>query len=279
MNQFKAVAALSSKLYQQKYIQKGVHIHRARAEAFFDTLLEQLFPQLQVKGPVHPTVQELYLDLNKTQQELNFLLRNIEPDATRERIYTVTENFFDALCGITDQLEQDVDFAFQCDPASETRDQIIICYPGFYALSAYRIANYFYKNKVPVFPRLISEYAHRKTGIDINPGATIDAPFFTDHGTGLVIGETSHIGKRVRISQNVTLGAISVYKELQSQKRHPTIEDDVHIYSNCTILGGKTVIGRGSIIESNVWITRSVPPNTRVSQVKKNSEEVSTKSG
>ena len=166
------------------------------------------------------------------------------------------------------QLEEDVDFAFKCDSTSETRDQIVICYPGFYALGAYRISNFFYKNKIHIFPRLISEYAHRKTGIDINPGATIDSPFFVDHGTGVVIGETTNIGKRVRVAHNVTLGALSIYDELQSKKRDPTIEDDVQINSNSTILGGDTVIGKGSIIESNVWLTKSVPPNSRVCQTK-----------
>jgi len=137
-------------------------------------------------------------------------------------------------------------------------------YPGFYATAVHRLSHWLTLQKVPVLPRLFSEYAHSKTGIDIHPGATIGESFSIDHGTGVVIGETTVIGKNVKIYQGVTLGALSVNKELATQKRHPTIEDNVVIYSGATILGGETIIGRDSIIGGNVWLTNSVPSNSVV---------------
>ncbi|WP_242156565.1 serine O-acetyltransferase EpsC [Aestuariivivens sediminis] len=155
--------------------------------------------------------------------------------------------------------------AFECnDPASHSLDEIYLAYPGFHAIAIYRLSHELYKQKVHILPRMMSEYIHGITGIDIHPGATIGDSFYIDHGTGIVIGETSIIGNHVKIYQGVTLGGISVAKNLASVKRHPTIEDNVCIYANATILGGDIVIGANSIIGANVWITQSVPENSLV---------------
>ena len=150
------------------------------------------------------------------------------------------------------------------DPASHSLDEIYMAYPGFHAISIYRLSHALYKLNVHILPRMMSEYIHGITGIDIHPGATIDESFYIDHGTGIVIGETSIIGKDVKIYQGVTLGGISVAKSLASIKRHPTIEDNVCIYANATILGGDIIIGANSISGANVWITQSVPENSLV---------------
>jgi serine O-acetyltransferase len=154
--------------------------------------------------------------------------------------------------------------AFRGDPAAKSYEEVILSYPGFEAITVHRLAHFFWNAQVPLIPRMMSELAHSRTGIDIHPGATIGESFFIDHGTGVVIGETTIIGKNVKLYQGVTLGALSVKKEEGNRKRHPTIEDDVTIYSNATILGGATIIGKGSTIGGNVWITESVPPNTMV---------------
>jgi serine O-acetyltransferase len=158
--------------------------------------------------------------------------------------------------------------AYQGDPAAKTIDEVVISYPGILAITVHRIAHQLRQQDIPLLPRMMSEYAHSVTGIDIHPGATIGSSFFIDHGTGVVIGETTEIGERVRIYQGVTLGALSLPKEeveqLRYAKRHPTIEDDVTIYAGATILGGETVIGRGSVIGGSVWITSSVPSGTKV---------------
>ena len=167
------------------------------------------------------------------------------------------------------RLAKDVLAAFDSDPAATGIDEIVACYPGLYAIAIYRVANRLLALGAEVVPRMLTEYAHSRTGIDIHPGATIGASFFIDHGTGIVIGETSRIGDRVRMYQGVTLGALSVRHRSRADKapgkqRHPTIEDDVTIYANATILGGNTVIGRGAVVGGNAWITFSVPPGTRV---------------
>lgn len=158
----------------------------------------------------------------------------------------------------------DVQAAFKGDPAAKSTEEVIVSYPGLEAIVVHRIAHFLYANGVPVIPRIMSEYVHGKTGIDIHPGAVIGESFFIDHGTGVVIGETTIIGNNVKIYQGVTLGALSVKKELMDKKRHPTIEDDVTIYANATILGGQTVIGKGSTVGGNTWVTASVDPGTTV---------------
>ena len=165
-------------------------------------------------------------------------------------------------------LGTDIQAIHEGDPAAESYDEIIFSYPGLFAVTVSRIARRLYEQEVPLIPRIMTEHAHSLTGIDIHPGASIGERFFIDHGTGVVIGETASIGKGVRIYQGVTLGALSLKKEevepLRGRKRHPTIEDDVIIYSGATILGGTTVIGARSVIGGNVWLTESVPPDTEV---------------
>ena len=176
----------------------------------------------------------------------------------------VVEEFFEVLPSIRSTLALDLEAAFRGDPAAKSADEVILSYPGFRAITAYRVAHFFWTRQVPLIPRMMSEIIHSRTGIDIHPGAEIADSFFIDHGTGLVIGETSVIGKNVKIYQGVTLGALSVKKEQGGNKRHPTIEDDVTIYANAVILGGETVIGRGSVIGGGVWITESIPPGSKV---------------
>ena len=177
--------------------------------------------------------------------------------------------FMESIPLIREQLAIDVNACFHGDPAAKSHDEIIFSYPGIYALTVYRLAHKLFHLNVPLLPRIMSEHAHSTTGIDIHPGAHIGKGFVIDHGTGVVIGETTRIGDNVRIYQGVTLGALSLPKNagesLKGKKRHPTIEDDVIIYSGATILGGDTVIGARSVIGGNVWITKSVPPDTKVS--------------
>jgi serine O-acetyltransferase len=165
-------------------------------------------------------------------------------------------------------LATDVRAAYEGDPAAKSFDEIIFSYPGLFSIAVYRIAHFLHEQGVSLIPRIMTEYAHSMTGIDIHPGAHIGESFFIDHGTGVVIGETTDIGKRVRLYQGVTLGALSLPKDagesFRFKKRHPTIEDDVIIYAGVTILGGETVIGTRSVIGGNVWITESVPPDTKV---------------
>jgi len=164
----------------------------------------------------------------------------------------------DSLPALREALLADAHFLVASDPAATSVEEVILAYPGFHAVACYRLANRIRSLGIPLLPRLITEHAHMRTGIDIHPGATIGVPFAIDHGTGIVIGETATVGVRVRIYQGVTLGALSVEKGLASAKRHPTIGDDVILYANATVLGGRTVIGAGSVIGGNVWLTRSV---------------------
>lgn len=168
---------------------------------------------------------------------------------------------------IRKHMVQDVQAAYDGDPAAADKDQIIFSYPGVFAMMVFRVAHELYKLKVPIIPRMMSEYAHSRTGIDVNPGATIGKYFFMDHGTGIVIGETTIIGDYVKLYQGVTLGALSTRggQNLRDKKRHPTIEDNVTIYSNVSILGGQTVIGKGAIIGGNCFITKSIPAGAKVS--------------
>jgi serine O-acetyltransferase len=176
----------------------------------------------------------------------------------------IVENFFEELGSIRHALSLDMQANFSGDPAATSVDEVILSYPGFWAVTVHRLAHYFWKAQVPLIPRMMSEFVHGRTGIEIHPGAEIGEAFFIDHGTGIVIGETAVIGNNVKLYQGVTLGALSVKKEYAGRKRHPTIEDDVTIYSHATILGGDTVIGQGCVIGGNVWLTESVPPNTTV---------------
>lgn len=181
----------------------------------------------------------------------------------------LTDKFLSQLPELQQILNTDVDAAFNGDPAAKTRDEIVLCYPGIEAITIYRIAHLLLKLGVPYLPRIMTEWAHRTTGIDIHPGAKIGPAFFIDHGTGVVIGETCEIGAHVTLYQGVTLGAWSFPRDedgnlIRGTKRHPTLEDRVTVYSNATILGGMTVIGAGSLIGSSVSLNRSIPPNTIV---------------
>jgi len=189
-------------------------------------------------------------------------------DICQERAQKVAEEILECIPEIKRLVSADVQAAYEGDPAAKSLDEIILSYPCVYAIATYRVAHELYRREVPLIPRMMSEHAHSLTGIDIHPGATIGENFFIDHGTGVVIGETSEIGNKVRIYQGVTLGGRSLSREeisrLRGKKRHPVIQDDVIIYSGATILGGETVIGKGSVIGGNVWITSSIPPNTTV---------------
>lgn len=172
--------------------------------------------------------------------------------------------FLNTLPEIFDNLNLDALELVNGDPASNSIEEVYLAYPGFYAIAIYRFSHELFKLETPLIPRLMSEYAHSKTGTDIHPGATIGKSFFIDHATGTVIGETCIIKDHVKIYQGVTLGALQVSKELKNTKRHPTVENNVTIYANATILGGETVIGENTVIGGNVWITESVPPNSLV---------------
>jgi serine O-acetyltransferase len=188
---------------------------------------------------------------------------SVPANITPERL---AEDFVSSLAGLRAMISDDVSAAFEGDPAATSYEEIVVAYPTIRALSIHRIAHKLCGDGVPLIPRIMSEYAHDRTGIDINPGASIGRHFFIDHGTGVVIGETTVIGANVRLYQGVTLGATSLRdsRDLRGVKRHPTVEDDVTIYAGAKILGGETVIGAGSVIGGNVWLTESVPPGSRV---------------
>lgn len=190
-------------------------------------------------------------------------------DDCRARARKISDGLLQVLPELRVELGFDVLAAFESDPAASGIDEIVACYPGLYAIAVYRVAHRLWSEGAEVVPRMLTEHAHSRTGIDIHPGATIGESFFIDHGTGIVVGETCVIGNRVRIYQGVTLGALSVRDRGRTdrpnpKKRHPTIEDDVIIYANATILGGETVIGRGAVVGGNAWITYSVPAGIRV---------------
>ncbi len=201
----------------------------------------------------------------KKQIELALLAKGIENSSKEAK--RIADEFILGLPSVHAMLLKDVDATYEGDPAAESKEAIIFSYPGLYAIFVYRVANLLYKSHVPFVPRIMTEHAHSMTGIDINPGATIGEYFFIDHGTGVVIGETTEIGNHVKIYQGVTLGALSPRKGqiLSGKKRHPTVCDNVTIYSGASILGGETVIGEGSVIGGNSFITESIAKGSRVS--------------
>ncbi|AZA83681.1 serine acetyltransferase [Chryseobacterium lactis] len=232
------------------------------------------FDKIKTKKFVKDLYEVLFLpQRNNTEKQLkaNFEALNqhlfdliIIVTGNRESTEANVNRFFEALDELYDQLVLDAQSILEFDPAANSLEEVYLAYPGFFATYVYRISHQLWSQNVQILPRVISEYAHSKTGIDIHPGAEIGKSFFIDHGTGIVIGETTIIGNHVKIYQGVTLGALNVSKEKANQKRHPTIEDDVIIYSGATILGGNTTIGRESIIGGNVWITQDVPANSLV---------------
>ena len=185
---------------------------------------------------------------------------NVILDGLIDHKEAIIDKILSRLPALRKKLILDAEFILQSDPAATHIIEVVSIYPGFYAIFCYRLANSLSKLSIPLLPRMITEYAHQTTGIDIHPKATIGSPFSIDHGTGIVIGETAIIGNHVKLYQGVTLGALSVDKDKASKKRHPTIEDDVILYAGCTILGGMTVVGRNSIIGGNVWLTTSINP-------------------
>ena len=224
---------------------------------FIDGIIQFLFPQRDCKDM---TISHLNDEWERLQHLFVGLLSSLKQEFPEE----LTQRFFSAIPSIHEQLLEEAAHFVECDPAAESVEEVILCYPGYYAIAIYRLANELYRMKIPVLSRVMSEYAHSKTGIDIHPGAAIGKYFYIDHGTGIVIGETTEIGDNVKIYQGVTLGAIYVKKSMQNTKRHPTIEDNVIIYSGSAILGGNTVIGHNTVIGGNVWLTESVAPNSIV---------------
>ena len=232
---------------------------RTVAEQAGQAVLAHLFPHY-APGPSPADA------VDAEERELGELLTRalIAPDLPLEDARAVAARFLDRLPAIYDAMLEDADAIYQGDPAASNRDEVILAYPGFYAIAFYRIAHALHQLGAPLAARLLTEHAHRETGIDIHPAARIGPRFSIDHGTGVVIGETAVLGEGVKLYQGVTLGAASVRKELSRTKRHPTIGNRVVIYSNATILGGDTVVGDDSIIGGNVWVTASVPPRSVV---------------
>lgn len=253
--------AISDQLTERIHQTKQNNIH-----GFFDKIktkkwVKDLYETLFL--PQHDnTEDELKRNFEALQETLSELINTVTGDKTLTE--KQVNRFFEALPEIYDQLVLDAKSILEFDPAADSLEEVYLAYPGFFATYVYRISHQLWSQEVKILPRVISEYAHSKTGIDIHPGATIGKSFFIDHGTGIVIGETTVIGNNVKIYQGVTLGALNVSKEKAHQKRHPNIEDDVIIYSGATILGGETTIGRESIIGGNVWVTQDVPANSLV---------------
>ena len=210
-------------------------------------------------------IEDVMYNLNK--QIAIVLGLQMEEAEAEERAQLLSLEFFRQLPAVRAMCQTDVEAFYDGDPAAYSTDEIIFCYPGLFAITVYRMAHVLYTLGVPMLPRMMTEHAHGVTGIDINPGATIGKYFFIDHGTGIVVGETTVIGDHVKIYQGVTLGALTTRggQSLRGKKRHPTIEDNVTIYAGASILGGETVIGKDCVIGSNVFITHSIPANTTVS--------------
>ncbi len=246
-------------------------IHRAR---------NILFPGYFVQTGLDPVSIGYYLGQETTalfedlSGQIIMSIRHADTDCDQteagllKRGYETALRFVQGLPGVKALLTADIQATLDGDPAAKSHDEIIFSYPGIFAITVYRLAHMLWLEDVPLLPRIMTEYAHGRTGIDIHPGAGIGNSLCIDHGTGVVVGETTEIGDRVRIYQGVTLGALSLPRDAgplyKNKKRHPTIEDDVIIYSNTTVLGGDTVIGARSIIGGNIWITESVPPDTKV---------------
>lgn len=233
----------------------------AEVKQFFVDLLGALFADFtQLSHLSEAQFEEL---LNSLQHELERILLH-NPTRGIGNASQTASDFFNSLPALFETLHQDVGAMYEGDPAAKSKSEVIRTYPGFYAIAAYRMAHKLHQLGVQGIPRIITEHAHSITGIDIHPAASIGNYFCIDHGTGIVIGETTVIGNHVKLYQGVTLGALSVNKEDAVKKRHPTIEDHVVIYSGATILGGETIIGHHSIIGGNVWITQSLNPHTKI---------------
>ena len=255
-------------LDEQLFIKELLNNNKKRFQSFPDkvtaeSFIEELFEFLFV-GQSHKVYEAEALEFKYQQLKDTFSALLFEVIHDKIKVEADTKSFFNALPLVYLNLLNDAEAILASDPAARSLEEVLAAYPGFFATVIYRLSNQLFRQKVPFLPRFFSEYAHSKTGIDIHPGAEIGHSFAIDHGTGIVIGETTVIGDNVKMYQGVTLGALNVAKESASTKRHPTIEDGVVIYSGATILGGSTVIGKGSIIGGNVWLTYSVPSNSVV---------------
>ncbi|MEO5910196.1 MAG: serine O-acetyltransferase EpsC [Pelobium sp.] len=247
-------------LYQRQKRAQALPPNQAIADWAFK-LIGLLFPELSDK--IFSSPEEIEQEFKELQFNLNNLLDATQAcnDCSND---IIAKKFVQKISGLYETLKKDIQALNTGDPAASNEFEVIRTYPGFWAIAFYRIAHELLKLETPLIPRILTEFAHSKTGIDIHPGATIGEYLCIDHGTGIVIGETAIIGRNVKLYQGVTLGALSVSKNLAGTKRHPTVEDGVIIYSNATILGGETTIGANSIIGGNVWLTKSVAAHSTV---------------
>lgn len=229
-------------------------------KSFAEDLINYMFP---IVSNADEFILKQYAATSSLKNQLVEILTSLSRRPELE-VEDIAENYIEELNHIKKDLIRDAELILEFDPAAYSIEEVVLSYPGFFAIVMYRLTHALYNRSIPILPRMMSELAHSRTGIDINPGASIGCPFFIDHGTGIVIGETTVIGSHVKIYQGVTLGALAVRKEDAQTKRHPTIEDHVIIYANSTILGGKTVIGHDSIVGGNTWVTESVIPHSVV---------------
>lgn len=256
------LSEFAEKLYNQRESQTCNASFKKEAIDFLNEIIDIVFPHFSNK--VYYSSEDIIAKLQLLERNLKSLLMLVN-GINNGKVNEIAKSFISKLPETHAMLWSDAEAIYKGDPAAESIDEVILAYPGLMAISIYRFAHILYNINVPILPRIFTEHAHQITGIDIHPGADIDSPFFIDHGTGVVVGETTKIGKNVKLYQGVTLGALSVEKSLSHTKRHPTIEDDVIIYSQAVILGGNTIIGKNSIIGGNSWITQSVPANSIVS--------------
>ena len=245
-------------IYQLNFLDQRLFVNKKKAKYWINELFNWLFCN-----------QEEYLDyayFEIKEVELQLLLGELlqQEHGNLPNSMLQSAHFFNHIAAIHRMLLHDLDAVIEFDPAAQSKNEVILAYPGFFAITVHRVAHYLWVNKNFILSRIIAEYAHSKTGIDIHPGASIGEYFFIDHGTGVVIGETAIIGKNVKIYQGVTLGALSVSRDKKQKKRHPTIENGVVIYANATLLGGSTIIGKDAIIGGNVWITSSIAEQSMV---------------
>lgn len=265
MNKFELEHTILKKEFIQQLFKEHQDAPKCAApsvvEAWFKNFIGILFPGFC--NVQYTSQEQLNQALVNSEKELfDILLCN---DCLKnEQIIALANDFFNQVENIKNLLQKDIQALYDGDPAAKSFAEIIRSYPGFYAISAHRVAHQLYKMNVQLIPRIISENAHSKTGVDIHPGATIGEYFCIDHGTGVVIGETTTVGNNVKIYQGVTLGALSVENRNIQHKRHPTIEDGVIIYAGATILGGNTIVGKNSIVGGGVWLTKSTPENSKV---------------
>ncbi len=251
----------ASRVLDKREIHSCTSSLKKASTVFLNQLIDFLFPHFS--SHIYYTANDIISKLQLLERDLISLLKIMNGNSIVD-ISKVANQFMLKVPEVHDMLWDDATAIYEGDPAAESIDEVILAYPGFMAILIYRLAHELFLLNVPIIPRIFTEYAHEITGIDIHPGAEIGSHFFIDHGTGIVIGETTKIGRNVKIYQGVTLGALSVDKSMLKTKRHPTIEDDVILYSQAVILGGDTIIGKNSVIGGNSWITHSIPPNSVV---------------